>query len=76
MQTVYYQRIKVPNTKYSVSAWSASAKAFVPVNSTVFCYNNTFENGYSLNVCDLYIENKVDSKLLAWLSIAYDPFAP
>lgn len=76
MQTVYYQKVKVPNSMYSVKAWSASAKSFQTVNSTVFCHDNAFENGYSISDCDLFVENKVDAKSLSWLQVSYDPFAP
>lgn len=76
IQTQYYQRVKVPHTEYSVQAWSASANKFVDVNSTVVCHQNTFENGYSISDCDLFIENKIEGKSLGWLFIKYDPFAP
>ena len=76
MQAVYYQKVKVPHTQYSAMAWSNSIKDFVPINSTVFCHSNTFENGYKIQDCDMFIENKVDAKSLSWLQINYDPFAP
>lgn len=46
------------------------------VNSTVFCHFNTFENGYSINDCDLFVDNKIDAKSLSWLQVNYDPNAP
>jgi hypothetical protein len=55
MQTVNYQRIKVPHRFYSVAAWSPSSKSFVNVTSTVFCHSNKFENGYSIRDCDMFI---------------------
>jgi hypothetical protein len=42
----------------------------------VVCHKNTFENGVVINDCDLWIENKVDSKSLSWLLVSYDPFRP
>ena len=45
MQAVYYQRIKVPHSKYSAQVWSPTANAFVAVNSSVLCHAHAFENG-------------------------------
>ena len=67
LQTVYYQKIKVPHTKYSVQAWNPTAKKFQTVNSTVICHSNAFENGYKIQDCDLFVENKIDPKGLSWL---------
>jgi hypothetical protein len=51
-------------------------KNFTAVNSSSICHQNTFENGVTINDCDLWVENKVDSKSLGWLMVSYDPFRP
>jgi hypothetical protein len=76
MQAVFYQRIKLPHSKFSVQAWSPTLKNFVSVNSSAICHKHTFENGVSINDCDLWVDNKVDSKSLSWLQVTYDPFKP
>ncbi len=67
MQAIYYQRVKVPNSKYSAQVWSASSRQFEAVNSSVVCHEHAFENGVRITDCDLWIDNKVDYKSLAWL---------
>jgi hypothetical protein len=76
MQAVFYQKIKLPHTKFSVKAWNPTLKNFTAVNSSGICHTNTFENGITINDCDLWVENKVDSKSIGWLLVSYDPFAP
>lgn len=76
MQAVYYQKIKVPHSKYSAQVWSPTAKTFVDVNSSVICHSHQFENGIKINDCDLWVENKVDYKSLSWIQVIYDPFRP
>ena len=76
MQAVYYQRIKVPHSKYSAQVWSPTANAFVAVNSSVLCHAHAFENGVKITDCDMWIDNKVDYKSVSWIQVVYDPFTP
>lgn len=76
MQAVYYQKIKLPHKGYSVKAWNPTQKQWVVANSIVICHDHTFENGYTIRDCDMWIDNKVDAKSFAWLQVYYDPMRP
>ena len=76
MQAVYYQRIKVPNSKYSAQVWNPTSQAFMAVNSSVICHQHGFENKVKITDCDLWIDNKVDYKSISWIQVIYDPFRP
>jgi hypothetical protein len=51
-------------------------QTFVAANSSVICHLHTLENGYEIQDCDLWIENTVEGKSLAWLQIYPDPSRP
>ena len=42
----------------------------------MICHLHTLENGYEIQDCDLWIENTVEGKSLAWLQIYPDPSRP